>query len=124
MLLEKHEKERIEFEKRVRLAEEEQARRLNQIQKEFIEKKKEVKQQRAKLPPTSVAPIQQMQNGNEGKGISGSRPPLHGVHKRSSSHFDSSMVHTPTNVEHRRNVSESNAAESSPDPQQQQHQPP
>ena len=127
MLLEKHEKERIEFEKRVRLAEEEQARRLNQIQKEFIEKKKEVQQQRAKLPPTSVAPIQQMQNGNEGKGISGSRPPLHGVHKRSSSHFDSSMVHTPTNVEHRRNVSESNAAESSPtqiDPQQQQHQPP
>jgi hypothetical protein len=127
MLLEKHEKERIEFEKRVRLAEEEQARRLNQIQKEFIEKKKEVQQQRAKLPPTSVAPIQQMQNGNEGKGISGSRPPLHGVHKRSSSHFESSMVHTPTNVEHRRNVSESNAAESSPtqiDPQQQQHQPP
>ena len=127
MLLEKHEKERIEFEKRVRLAEEEQARRLNQIQKEFIEKKKEVQQQRAKLPPTSVAPIQQMQNGNEGKGISGSRPPLHGGHKRSSSHFDSSMAHTPTNVEHRRNVSEPNAAESSPtpvDPQQLQHQPP
>ena len=127
MLLEKHEKERVEFEKRVRLAEEEQARRLNQIQKEFIEKKKEVQQQRAKLPPTSIAPMQQMQNGNEGKGISGSRPPLHGGHKRSSSHFDSSMAHTPTNVEHRRNVSEPNAAESSPtpvDPQQLQHQPP
>jgi hypothetical protein len=127
MLLEKHEKERIEFDKRVRLAEEEQARRLNQIQKEFIEKKKEVQQQRAKLPPTSIAPMQQTQNGSDGKGVSGSRPPLHGGHKRSSSHFDSSMAHTPTNVEHRKNISESNAAESSPtqvDPQQQQHQPP
>jgi hypothetical protein len=120
MLLEKHEKERIEFEKRVRLAEEEQARRLSQIEKEFIEKKKEVQQQRAKLPPTSM---QQMQNGNEGKGISGSRPPLHGGHKRSSSHFDSSMAHTsPTTVDQRRNTSESNVAESPHaqiDPQQQ-----
>jgi len=81
MTLQKHEKERIEFEKRVRLAEEEQAKRLNQIQKEFNERKKEVRQQRTA----------EMQNGD-----SSSRPPLHsgvlhGGHKRSSSHFDSSM---------------------------------
>ncbi|KAL3817124.1 hypothetical protein ACHAXA_009955 [Cyclostephanos tholiformis] len=114
MLLEKHEKERIEFEKRVRLAEEEQARRLNQIQQEFLEKKREVRQQRARLPPTSMAPMHQMQNGNDGKGMSGSRPPLHGGHKRSSSHFDSSMAHiSPTTLDHTRNSCESNVTESS-----------
>lgn len=96
MTLEKHEKERIEFEKRVRLAEEEQNRRLNQIQKEFIEKKHQVRQQRSRHAGIS--------NGN--------RPPLHGGHKRSSSHFDSSFQQQPLsgNVsEHRRTNSCSEA---------------
>ncbi|KAL7473707.1 hypothetical protein ACHAXS_014200 [Conticribra weissflogii] len=89
MTLEKHEKERIEFEKRVRLAEEEQNRRLNQIQKEFIEKKHQVRQQRSRHA-----------------GIpNGDKPPLHGGHKRSSSHFDSSLQQQPLSAnvsEHRR----------------------
>lgn len=75
MTLEKHEKERIEFEKRVRLAEEEQNRRLSQIQKEFFDRKHQVRQQRPKHPGIS----------------NGERPPLHGGHKRSSSHFESSL---------------------------------
>ena len=89
MTLEKHEKERIEFEKRVRLAEEEQSKRLSQIQKEFIEKKQQVRQQRSKHPG--------LHNGD--------RPPLHGGHKRSSSHFDTT-VHNPTQTaDHKRNSS-------------------
>jgi len=96
MTLEKHEKERIEFEKRVRLAEEEQNRRLNQIQKEFIEKKHQVRQQRSRHA-----------------GIpNGDRPPLHGGHKRSSSHFDSSFQQQPPSgiiSEHRRTNSCSEA---------------
>ena len=132
MTLEKHEKERIEFEKRVRLAEEEQTRRLNQIQKEFIEKKKEVRQQRCE-PPTTPPPVPLQQNGGHGVpgdgngGGNNSRPPLHGAggHKRSSSHFDMSTSSTSSlltqqqqqqqqnqtsgtpSLDHRRNSSES-----------------
>jgi len=85
MTLEKHEKERIEFEKRVRLAEEEQTRRLNQLEKEFMEKKKEFMK----------------------AGI-GEKPPLpHGGHKRSNSHV---VVPRPSG-EHKRNVSESDIDE-------------
>ena len=125
MLLEKHEKERLEFEKRVRLAEEEQARRLNQIQNEFLEKKKEVQQQRTKLTTASIGPMQQIQNGSEGKNMSSSRPPLHGGHKRSSSHFESVAHISPTTMDHTRNTCELNVTESSQtqlDPQQQHHQ--
>ncbi len=129
MTLEKHEKERVEFEKRVRLAEEEQTRRLNQIQKEFIEKKNEARQQRAKQPSTGTAA---MQNGNGGDSSSGSsRPPLHGHggHKRSSSHFDASLQHpSPMITDHKRNSSVSDLPDASsqtlmdslPQPQQQQ----
>lgn len=107
MTLEKHEKERIEFEKRVRLAEEEQARRLNQIQKEFMEKKKEARQQnRAIPPPSTAAGTQPMQNGQVVGDVS--KPPLHGGHKRSSSHFDSSLQPPiPLPEIHKRNSSES-----------------
>lgn len=107
MTLEKHEKERIEFEKRVRLAEEEQARRLNQIQKEFMEKKKEARQQSRAIPPPSTAVgTQPMQNGQVVGDVS--KPPLHGGHKRSSSHFDSSLQPPiPLPEIHKRNSSES-----------------
>ncbi|KAL7513385.1 hypothetical protein ACHAXN_010466 [Cyclotella atomus] len=83
MTLEKHEKERIEFEKRVRLAEEEQNRRLNQIEKEFQEKKDKFRQQR--------------QNDE--------KPPLHGGHKRSSSHFEPSLQCPTPASDVRRNAS-------------------
>merc|ERR1711971_725835 len=123
MTLEKHEKERVEYEKKVRLAEEEQTRRLNQIQKEYIEKKKETaRQQRAKQPSTGVDVIQ-TQNGNFGENCSAAsgsnRPPLPGGHKRSSSHFDATMSTpgmqpshsqqhaSPMMTDHRRNSSES-----------------
>lgn len=108
MTLEKHEKERIEFEKRVRLAEEEQARRLSQIQKEFMEKKKEARQQNHAIPPPSTtgAGTQPMQNGQVVGDVS--KPPLHGGHKRSSSHFDSSLQPPiPLPELHKRNSSES-----------------
>eukprot|EP00804_Cyclotella_cryptica_P014597 CCRYP_012640-RA/>CCRYP_012640-RA protein AED:0.05 eAED:0.05 QI:315/1/1/1/0.66/0.5/4/577/1338 len=86
MTLEKHEKERIEFEKRVRLAEEEQNRRLNQIEKEFMEKRNQFRQQRA------------------GQFYS-EKPPLHGGHKRSSSHFDPSLQRPTPAADLRRNIS-------------------
>lgn len=86
MTLEKHEKERIEFEKRVRLAEEEQNRRLNQIEKEFMEKRKQFRQQRA-------GPL------------NSEKPPLHGGHKRSSSHFDPSLQRPTPAADLRRNIS-------------------
>ena len=134
LLLEKHEKERIEFEKRVRLAEEEQTRRLNQIQSELLEKKKEVQRKRVKVPSTGVSAMQvQTQNtGSDGKsnsGVMSSRPPLHGGHKRSSSHFDASMPQSsPLTVDqpHRRNASDGNTSESSNqvDPQPRPMQPP
>lgn len=84
--LQKHEKERTEFEKRVRLAEEEQTRRLNQIEKEFIEKKEGVRQQHGDKVGAAVQrpPLAAMRS--EGGG--GVLPPLHEGHKRSSSHFD------------------------------------
>lgn len=148
MTLEKHEKERVEYEKKVRLAEEEQTRRLNQIQKEYIEKKKETaRQQRAKQPSTGVEGMQ-MQNGNVGESCSavsgGSRPPLHGGHKRSSSHFDATMSTpgmqpsqshqqaSPMMTDHKRNSSESDLSKDSSQalldqqshPQQQQIQQP
>eukprot|EP00571_Detonula_confervacea_P012855 CAMPEP_0172303020 /NCGR_PEP_ID=MMETSP1058-20130122/4623_1 /TAXON_ID=83371 /ORGANISM="Detonula confervacea, Strain CCMP 353" /LENGTH=1418 /DNA_ID=CAMNT_0013013699 /DNA_START=255 /DNA_END=4511 /DNA_ORIENTATION=- len=114
--LERYERERIEFEKRVRLGEDEQTRRLNQIQKEFVEQRKEVRQQRAKQLPGGVGAMQQqMQNGNGMDGSIGSRPPLHGGHKRSNSHFDSSSMpsssqlhpHTsPIISDHKRNSSD------------------
>lgn len=135
LLLEKHEKERIEFEKRVRLAEEEQTRRLNQIQSELLEKKKEVQQKRVKVPSMCVSAMQvQTQNtGSDGKsnsGVMSSRPPLHGGHKRSSSHFDASMPQSSplaADQPHRRNASDGiTTSESSNqvDPQQQNIQPP
>lgn len=134
LLLEKHEKERIEFEKRVRLAEEEQTRRLNQIQSELLEKKKEVQRKRVKVPSTGVSAMQvQTQNtGSDGKsnsGVMSSRPPLHGGHKRSSSHFDASMPQSSplaTDQPHRRNASDGNTSESSNqvDPQSRPMQPP
>jgi hypothetical protein len=86
MTLEKHEKERIEYEKKVRLAEEEQNRRLSQIEKEFKEKKNQVRQQRAGQ-------------------ANGEKPPLHGGHKRSSSHFDPSMQRPTPAADLRRNIS-------------------
>lgn len=92
MTLEKHEKERIEFEKRVRLAEEEQTRRLNQLEKEFMEKKKEF-MKAGGAPPS---------NTNNGEQI-----PPPGGHKRSSSHV---MVARPS-PDHKRNVSTSDMAE-------------
>ena len=92
MTLEKHEKERIEFEKRVRLAEEEQTRRLNQLEKEFIEKKKE-------FMKASGAPAN---NTNAGEQI----PP--GGHKRSNSHVPSAARPSP---DHKRNVSTSDIVE-------------
>ena len=85
MTLEKHEKERIEFEKRVRLAEEEQNRRLNQIEKEFKEKKDKFRQQRGQSNPE--------------------KPPLHGGHKRSSSHFEASLQCPSAATDLRRNIS-------------------
>ena len=104
MTLEKHEKELVEFEKRIRLGEEEQTRRLNQIQKEFIANKQEVRQQCVKQTSTGLPPLQNGAGDN-------SRPPLHsGGHKRSSSHFDSSMAATPHPsplTDHKRNSSES-----------------
>ena len=134
LLLEKHEKERIEFEKRVRLAEEEQTRRLNQIQSELLEKKKEVQRKRVKVPSMGVSAMQvQTQNiGSDGKsnsGVMSSRPPLHGGHKRSSSHFDASMPQSSplaADQPHRRNASDGNTSESSNqvDPQQRPMQPP
>lgn len=127
MTLEKHEKERIEFEKRMRLAEEEQAKRLSQIQKEFMERKKEVQMQLAmqhpSASPTSTSSQQHVQN---------LKPPLHGAHKRSSSHFDPSLVNPILMVsDHKRNSSDSDLPEPSrqAEPQQQhqiqqqQHQP-
>jgi len=91
MTLEKHEKERIEFEKRVRLAEEEQTRRLNQLEKEFIEKKKEfIKAGGA--PPSNNNGEQQI---------------LQGGHKRSNSHV---MAARPS-PDHKRNVSTSDIDE-------------
>ena len=92
MTLEKHEKERIEFEKRVRLAEEEQTRRLNQLEKEFIEKKKEF--MKAGGAPTT--------NTNAGEQI----PP--GGHKRSNSHVLAAARPSP---DHKRNVSTSDIVE-------------
>jgi len=106
-ILEKHEKERIEFEKRVKLAEEEQTRRLNQIEKEFMEKKKEARQQNraAQLPPTEAGAQPTMQNGSTGD----IKPPLHGGHKRSSSNFDNSLQpHVPIpDAHHKRTSSDS-----------------
>lgn len=90
MTLEKHEKERVEFEKRVRLAEEEQNRRLNQIEQEFREKKDKFRQQR-----------------------DGDRPPLHGGHKRSSSHFEASLQCPTPATDMRRNSSMTNSAHAS-----------
>jgi hypothetical protein len=87
--LEKHEKERIEFEKKVRLAEEEQNRRLNQIEQEFREKKDKFRQQRGQP--------------------NGEKPPLHGGHKRSNSHVESNLL-CPTPADLRRNVSMQHAA--------------
>ena len=84
MTLEKHEKERIEFEKRVRLAEEEQNRRLNQIQQEYKERKDKVRKER---------------------GQNGDKPPLHGGHKRSSSHFEPSAQCPIPAADLRRNAS-------------------
>lgn len=113
--LERHERERIEFEKRVRLAEDEQTRRLNQIQKEFIDKRKEVLIQRAIQPSSGgVGAMQQhmQNNGNGGDGsIVGSRPPLHGGHKRSNSHFESSSAPSSSHAipiisDHKRNSSD------------------
>ena len=122
MTLEKHEKEKVEFEKRVRMAEEEQTRRLNQIQKEFMEKKQEVRQQQAMPPP---APGQAMQNG-----AVDSKPPLHGGHKRSSSHIDASLSPSmlqqpnPLTDHHKRNSSESDLSSTLLDTTQKQTQPP
>lgn len=132
MTLEKHEKERIEFEKRVRLAEEEQMRRLNQIQKEFTEKKKEARQHRVQQPSEGLSEMQQ--NGHAGDssstGANASRPPLHGGHKRSSSHFDTSSLTPPSSQhqqaspvasDHKRNSSESdllNVSQTQSDPLQ------
>ncbi len=91
MTLEKHEKERIEFEKRVRLAEEEQARRLNQLEKEYIEKKKEfLKAGGGGAPPNN-----------------GDKPPLPSGHKRSNSQV---VVPKPS-TDHKRNVSDSDLDE-------------
>jgi len=112
MTLEKHEKERIEFEKRMRLAEEEQAKRLSQIQKEFMERKREVQQQLAMQPLASpTASSQLVQNMTDN--IS-SRPPLHGAHQRSSSHFDPSLMN-PILIasDHKRNSSDSDLPEPS-----------
>lgn len=119
MTLEKHQKERIEFDKRVRLAEEEQARRLNQIQKEFNERKNEVRQQRAKQPSGGTGA---MQNGAGDV----SRPPLHGGHKRSSSHFEASVSALPPQpspmTDHKRINSEPDIVHGDPsDPSNMQH---
>lgn len=83
--LERHERERVEFEKRVRLAEDEQTRRLNQIQKEFIDKRTSLRASSQPLSEGVGAMPQVMQtNGNVGDGSIhvGIRPPLHGGHKR------------------------------------------
>lgn len=114
MTLEKHERERTEFEKRMRLAEEEQAKRLSQIQKEFMERKKEVQLQLGMHPSASpTASSQPMQALNAVDNTS-SRPPLHGVHKRASSHFDPSLVN-PVLIasDHKRNSSDSDLPEPS-----------
>ena len=90
------------------MAEEEQARRLSQIQKEFMEKKKEARQQNRAIPPPSTAGMitQPIQNGQVVGDVS--KPPLHGGHKRSSSHFDSSLQPPiPLPEIHKRNSSES-----------------
>ena len=110
--LEKHEKERIEFEKRVRLAEEEQTRRLNQIQKDYEEKRKAAAatvsgcQQPQHLPPKPQTPQQTPQPPNGDRPTDGTlaRPPLHQGHKRSSSHADMSKQGNP--ALHHRNASE------------------
>jgi len=103
--LQKHEKERTEFDKRVRLAEEEQTRRLNQIQKEFIEKKEGVQQHlggragsMVQRPPLTAA------HSDVGGGVLSL---LHEGHKRSSSHFESSkMQQSSPFKDHKRNSSD------------------
>ncbi len=121
MTLEKHEKERVEFEKRMRLAEEEQAKRLSQIQKEFMERKKEVQMQLAmqsSASPTISSQLMQNLNAVEN---SSNRPPLHGAHKRSSSQFDPSLMNPILIVsDHKRNSSDSDLPESSRQPEQHQ----
>jgi hypothetical protein len=122
MTLEKHEKERVEFEKRMRLAEEEQAKRLSQIQKEFMERKKEVQMQLAMQSASPTTSSQLMQNLNAVE-MSSNRPPLHGAHKRSSSHFDPSLLNPILIVsDHKRNSSDSDLPE--PSRQAEQHQQP
>lgn len=118
MTLEKHEKERIEFEKRMRLAEEEQAKRLSQIQKEFMERKKEVQMQLAMQHPSASPSTSSQQH------VQNLKPPLHGAHKRSSSHFDPSLVNPILMVsDHKRNSSDSDLPEPSRQAEpQQQHQ--
>lgn len=94
MTLEKHEKERIEFEKRVRLAEEEQTRRLNQLEKEFIEKKKEF-MKAGGAPPSNTTNGEQQTTS----------------HKRSNSHATTAATRTPISSDHKRNVSTSDLDE-------------
>jgi hypothetical protein len=101
MTLEKHEKERIEFEKRVRLAEEEQARRLSQLEKEFIEKKKEF----LKAGSGGGAAVATPPSTNN----IGEKPPLlPSGHKRSNSHV---LIPKPS-ADHKRIVSDLDVDES------------
>lgn len=98
MTLEKHEKERIEFEKRVRLAEEEQTRRLNQLEKEFIEKKKEF-MKAGGAPPSHTTTT------------NGEQIPHGGEHKRSNSVTATAVTRPPSSSDHKRNVSTSDLDE-------------
>jgi len=102
--LQKHEKERTEFDKRVRLAEEEQARRLNQIQKEFNEKKEGVRHQQMDKAGAAIQRLPLTSTCSEGGG--GALPPIPEGHKRSNSHFDSSLH---MNKGHKRCSSDCNA---------------
>ena len=80
----------------------------------------------------SAMQVQTQNIGSDGKsnsGVMSSRPPLHGGHKRSSSHFDASMPQSSplaADQPHRRNASDGNTSESSNqvDPQQRPMQPP
>lgn len=127
IVLEKHERERIEFDKRVRLAEEEQQKRLNQIEKEFLEKKKEARQPQM-TSSTGAQAMQQQVPPSNGNTIGDVRPPLHGGHKRSSSNFEASHLPpmTAPDTQHQRNHSDSDLGLPLGEEQQQQppHRPP
>merc|ERR1711966_267048 len=72
--LQNPEKDRTDFAKRVRLAEEEQARRLNQIQKEFNEKKEGVRHQQMDKAGAAIQRLPLTSTCSEGGG--GALPPI------------------------------------------------